>query len=294
MRPDPPPARRLPGAVKTIAVVVVLLALGGGAAYALAGKLAPKPPRAETTVGGGASPTAQPTVCSATPAAPQPVGQASPSAPPASGQFWVNTPLGVNLRSGASASAAKIATLTQGTVVTVTGQAADAAGNRWASVLVGSQSGWVRSDFIVPTPIKPVTGDSFSLMIPSSYSSLTQGGVTDVHRPAESTLPFLRVQTSTTAGIGIQLPTAIRPDVAALPDHTALIQVWSYTVLERITRMALDACTVPDVRSRPDGGWPYVTSVLVHAPSRTYSFTFFTSTPDDPTVQQVLDSVATS
>lgn len=280
--------------MKTIAVVVVLLGLGGGAAYALAGKLAPKPPRATATVGGGTSPTARPTVCSATPAAPQPVAPASASAAPASGQFWVNTPLGVNLRSGPSASAAKLTTLTQGTLVTVTGQAIDAAGNRWVSVMVGSQSGWVRSDFIVPTPIKPVTGDSFSLMIPSSYSWLTQSGVTDVHRPGEPTLPFLRVQTSTTAGIAVQLPTAIRPDVAALPDHTALIQVWSYTVLKRVTRMALDACTVPDALSRPDGGWPYVTSVLVRAPGRTYSFTFFSSTPDDPIVQQVLDSAATS
>jgi len=56
----------------------------------------------------------------------------------------------------------------------------------------------------------------------------------------------------------------------------------------------LDACTLASAYSRADGGWPYVTSVLVHAPGRSYSFTFFTSTPADPAVQQVLDSVATA
>ena len=38
----------------------------------------------------------------------------------------------------------------------------------------------------------------------------------------------------------------------------------------------------------------YITSVLVHAPGHSYSFTFFTATPADPVVQQVLDSVATA
>jgi hypothetical protein len=186
-----------------------------------------------------------------------------------------------------------VTTLSQGTSVTVTGHAQDGAGNRWDSVTVGSQGGWVRDDFLVFTAIKPLSGDGFSLMIPADYAWMAQSGITDVSRPGEAALPFLRIQTSTGDTIGVQLPAVLRSDVPAISDHTALIQVWSYTVLERVTRAALDACKVPDAYSRQDGGWPYLTSVLVKAAGRGYSFTFLTSMPADPVVQQVLDSIAT-
>jgi hypothetical protein len=293
MTPQPSFLQRLPRTVQSVAVIIVLLAVGGGAAFLLSGKLAPKPSQPSTSVSGDkASPTPRQTDCTAAPAAPQPVTQPTAGAAPIPGPYWVNTPLGVNLRSGPSATAAKVTTLSQGTALQVTGQSSDAAGNRWDSVSVGSQAGWIRSDFVVPTAIKPVSGTGFSLMIPSGYSWVTTSGVTDVTRPGAD-LPFLRVQTSTTDTLGVQLPASVRPDVAARPDHTALIQVWDYTVLKRVTRVALNACTVPYAASRPDSGWPYLTSVLVQAKGRVVSFAFFTSTPDDPVVQQVLDSVAT-
>jgi len=292
---SPTPAGRLPGALKTAAAVVLLIGIGGGAAYVLAGKLAHGTPPAATAPGGSAaSATPSPTPCGATPPSPRPVTQPAPSSPPANGPAWVNTPLGVNLRSAPSAGASKVSTLTQGTALTVTGRAVDSSGNRWDSASVGSQSGWVRDDFLVFSAVKPVGGEGFSLMIPQADTWMTQNGITDVSRPDDPTLPFLRIQTSTTDTLGVQFPAHFRSDVPAISDHTALIQVWSYTVLERVTRAPLDACTLASAYSRADGGWPYVTSVLVHAPGRSYSFTFFTSTPADPAVQQVLDSVATA
>jgi uncharacterized protein YgiM (DUF1202 family) len=286
------PRPRFPGAVKTAAVVILLMAIGGGAAYAIAGKLAPRTPVTSSSVP-AATPTPSATACSAPPPSPRPVVQLTGTPPPSAGTGWVNNPLGVNLRSSPSASAGKVTTLSQGTSVRVTGQTADASGNHWDSVSTGSQSGWVRDDLLVFSAIKPVSGEGFSLMIPSDDTWTTQSGITDVSRPGDPLLPFLRIQTSTTDTLGVQLPTVLRSDVPAISDHTAVIQVWSYTVLERVTRAALDACQVKEAYSRPDGGWPYVTSVLVHAPGRSYSFTFFTATPADPAVQQVLDSVAT-
>jgi hypothetical protein len=121
---------------------------------------------------------------------------------------------------------------------------------------------------------------------PSSDASLTT-----VTKTGDD-VPFLILQTSTTNTLTVQLPAAVRADLAPVADHSATIQVWSYTVNEQVARVALDTCKVTSAWARPDLGWPYTTSVYVHTSGRNYEFTFLTPDANDAIVTQVLNSVA--
>jgi hypothetical protein len=283
----------MPGVAKSAAAIVALMALGGGAAFLVLGRLAPPPAARVSATPSPSLPSA--VSCSATPAPPAPLPAATPSSAAFPASYWVNDPLGVNLRSGPSASSSKLSTLTQGTQMNATSQTTDSSGNRWDNVTTGGQTGWVRADFIVPIAIHPAGGDGFSLMLPAGYSvKSSQATIIDFQGPVDRTLPFLRAQTANKGGIGVQLPDVVRADVPARTDHTKVIQVWSYTAVEQVSRVALDACKAQGVQNRVDHGWPFMTSVIVQAPSRSYAFTFFSSQPDDPIVDQVLNSVAMS
>jgi len=123
---------------------------------------------------------------------------------------------------------------------------------------------------------------------PSSDASLTS-----VTQPGDD-VPFLVLQTSTSNTLTVQLPTSVRADLAPVADHSATIQVWSYTVNEQVARVALDTCKVTSAWARPDQGWPYTTSIYIHTSGRNYEFTFFSPDPNDAIVTQVLNSVALS
>ena len=92
----------------------------------------------------------------------------------------------------------------------------------------------------------------------------------------------------------MQLPPTVRADLAPVADHSASIQVWSYTVTEQVSRVALDTCKVTSAWARPDQGWPYTSSVYIHTTARNYLFTFLTPDASSMLVKQVLDSVALS
>ena len=180
--------------------LIPLMVIGAVAAFLLAGPLtsfykthavASRPqPSASSTVDPHASPTtcpaslpmpsAKPSVASSTPALPFPV--------------WVNDPLGVNLRSAASASSARLATLTQGTQATADGRAPDASGNTWYHVTLGTQGGWVRSDFVVTTALHAASGSGWSLMLPQGYqlAPSSNASLTTVTKTGDD-LPFLRL-----------------------------------------------------------------------------------------------------
>jgi len=228
-----------------------------------------------------------------------PAAIVSPAVAPFPHTVWVNTPLGVNVRSAASANSSLIATLSQGTQASADSQVTDAAGNPWYHVSIGSKSGWLRADFMTASPVQPASMTGLSLMLPTDYSLWTA-----VALPSDPALaytkrtgddvPFLTIQASPANPMVVQLPSGIRPDINAVIDHNATIQVWNYTVVKHVSRVAIDSCKVTSAWARPDQGWPYLTEVYVHTALRNYDFSFITSDPNSPLVSQVLDSIALS
>ena len=220
----------------------------------------------------------------------------TPSTPALPFPIWVNDPLGVNLRSAASTSSTRLATLSQGTQATADGRAPDAAGNTWYHVTLGTQAGWVRSDFVVATALHAASGFGWSLMLPQGYqvAASSTATLTTVTKTGDD-LPFLVLQTTTSDTLTVQLSGLLRPDIAPVADHTAAIAVWSVNpVTEQVSRVALDTCKVTSAWARPDQGWPYMTAVYVHTKGRNYQFSFFTADANSSMVKQVLDSVALS
>jgi hypothetical protein len=282
--------------------LIPLIAIGAAAAFLLAGPLtslyksnavASRPlPSATATIDLHASPTSCPA------SLPMPKSPGTVSAPPVPTlpfPIWVNDPLGVHLRSAASTSSSVLATLSQGTQATADQRAPDASGNTWDHVTLGSQAGWVRSDFVVATPLHAASGFGWSLMLPQSYQAApsSDASLTTVTRSSDD-VPFLILQTSTTDTLTVQLPATVRADLTPVADHRATIQVWNYTVNEQVSRIALDSCKVTSAWARPDQGWPYMTSVFVHTSGRNYRFTFLTPDANSAVVTQVLNSIALS
>jgi hypothetical protein len=276
------------------------MAIGALAAFFLAGPLtslyksnavASRPQPSAT-----ATPNASPTSCPASLPMPKTAGS-----PPATAALslpfpvWVNDPLGVHLRTAPSTSSVVVSTLTQGTQANATSRVTDASGHVWYHVTIGAQSGWVRSDFVATTPLQPASGTGWSLLLPQGYTVAagSDSSLTNVIKSGDD-LPFLIIQSTTSGTLTVQLPGLIRPDIAPAADHSATIQVWNYTVTEQVSRVALDSCKVMSAWARPDQGWPYETSVYVHATNRNYEFTFFSPDPNSALVNQVLNSIALS
>ncbi len=283
--------------------LIPLMAIGAVAAFLLAGPLtslykthavASRPqPSASATVDPHASPTSCPASLPMPKSAPT---VTPPSVPALPFPIWVNDPLGVNLRSSASVSSTRLATLSQGTQATADGRAPDASGNTWYHVTLGSQAGWVRTDFVVTTPLHSASGVGWSLMLAQGYqvAASSDPSLTTISKSGDD-LPFLILQTSTSDVLTVQLPAQLRADMAPVADHNTTIQVWNYSPLtEHVSRVALDACKVTSAWARPDQGWPFMSSVSVHTKVRNYQFSFFTADPNSVVVKQVLDSVALS
>src|SRR5256885_614872 len=280
--------------------LIPLMAIGAAAAFLLAGPLtslyksnavASRPqPSASATIDPHASPTSCPASLPMPKSAPTATTPTTPGLP---FPVWVNDPLGVNLRASASASSARLATLTQGTQATADQRAPDAAGNVWYRVKLGSQSGWVRSDFVVTTPLHGASGSGWSLMLPQGYTVAPSStpSLTTITRSGDD-LPFLILQTTTSDTLTVELPGQLRADQAPVADHNATIQVWSYTVAEHVSRVALDTCKVTSAWARADQGWPFMTAVYIHTSARNYQFSSFSADSNAPVVKQVLDSIA--
>lgn len=282
--------------------LIPLMAIGAVAAFLLAGPLTSLyksnavASRPQPSPSGTIDPHASPTSCPASLPQPSSPGTAPVATAPALPfPIWVNDPLGVNLRSAASASSTRLATLTQGTQATADRRAPDASGNIWYHVTLGTQSGWVRSDFVVTTPLHAASGFGWSLMLPQGYlmAPSSDASLTTVNKSGDD-LPFLVVQTTTSSTLTVQLPGMLRADIAPVIDHSGTIQVWSYTVNEQVARVALDTCKVMSAWARADRGWPYMTSVYIHTSGRNYELTFFSPDANSALVTQVLNSVALS
>jgi|GEM_PF-2700068 len=282
--------------------LIPLMAIGAAAAFLLAGPLSSLykthavAGRPQTSPSGTIDPHASPTSCPASLPIPKSATTTTPSVPSLPFGIWVNDPLGVNLRSAASTSSTRLATLSQGTQATADGRAPDASGNTWYHLTLGNQAGWVRSDFVATTPLHAASGFGWSLMLPQGYqvAPSSDASLTTVMKSGDD-LPFLVLQTTTSDTLTVQLPGQLRPDITPVPDHTATIGVWSINpVTEQVSRVALDTCKVSSAWARPDQGWPYMTSVYVHTKGRNYQFSFFTPDSNSLLVQQVLNSVALS
>lgn len=209
-------------------------------------------------------------------------------------RIWVNDPLGVNLRAAPDASSERLDTLSQATAATAFERVTDKSGAAWYRVSLPDRdvSGWVMAAFVVTSPVRLAVFDGWQALLPDGYrgKNLTRG-VDEVRGLGEAPYPFLRMRTDFT----YRGPEdGIRWDVRPTFDHSRQVQVWNYTSSQRVWRYALDTCRVPSAATRSDGGWPYVTSVVVRAPQRTYEFIFFTEEPESPLVAQVLASVLIS
>ncbi|HVH64483.1 MAG TPA: SH3 domain-containing protein [Candidatus Acidoferrum sp.] len=278
------------------------MAIGAVAAFLLAGPLtslykthavASRPPSASPTI----DPHASPTSCPASLPMPKSAGTA-PVVNTASLPYpvWVDSPLGVNIRPSPSTTYKAIASLAQGVQANADREATDASGNPWYHVTAGSQSGWVRADFVVATPLHAASGVGWSLMLPQGYqvSPASDASTTTITKSGDD-LPFLVLQTTASGTLVVQLPGVVRADLAPVADHDANIAVWSYDpVTEHVARVALDTCKLTSAWARADQGWPYMTSVYIHTSARNYEFTFFSPDPSSALVKQVLDSVALS
>ncbi|HET9848857.1 MAG TPA: SH3 domain-containing protein [Candidatus Dormibacteraeota bacterium] len=279
------------------------MAIGALAAFLLVGPLfalyksnavASRPPQPSPSA--TVDPHASPTSCPASLPMPTSPGTApAVNSPTLPYPVWVNNPLGVNLRPSPSTTYKPIATLTQGTQANADRQTADGSGNVWYHVSVGSQAGWVRADFVVATPLHAASGVGWSLMLPQGYqvSPSSDASTTTITKTGDD-LPFLVLQSTTSGTLTVQLPALVRSDLGPTNDHAGTIQVWSYTVNEAVSRIALDTCKVASAWARSDQGWPYMTQVYLHTSGRNYQFTFFSPDPNSALVKQVLDSVALS
>src|SRR5947209_2263113 len=282
--------------------LIPLMVIGAVAAFLLAGPLfslykstavASRPPHASPS--GSIDPHASPTTCPASLPMPKSPGTVPLAAPALPFPVWVNDPLGVHLRTAASAASAVVTTLNQGTQATADRQSPDSAGNLWYHITLGATAGWLRSDFVVTTPLHPASGPGWSLMLPQGYASTPSAdpSLTTVIKSGDD-LPFLIVQATSGSTLTVQLPGSLRADLAPIADHTSTIQVWNYTVTEHVARVALDTCKIMSAWARPDQGWPYETSVYVHTSGRSYEFTFFSPDPNSGLASQVLNSIALS
>ena len=281
--------------------LIPLVVLGALAAFLLVGPLASlyntraaasRPQPSATT-----QPTVQPspTTCPRSLPTPQHEPAVLPAQPPSLPfSVWVNDPLGVNLRATASKTGTLVRTLNQGTQASADRQVLDSAGARWYRVTIGSQSGWLRADFVVNHSISVMSGTGWSLMLPDTFQGRVISASLSEAAAGGDAVPFLRAQTGGLDTVSADLPAVINPNITPVIDHTKLVQVWSYTVLERVSRAPLDSCKVPGAGARQDGGWPYVTSVVAKSSVRAYSFTFFTQEPSSTIVEQVIASIALS
>jgi len=142
--------------------------------------------------------------------------------------------------------------------------------------------------------ISVMSGTGWSLMLPDTFQGRVISASLSEAAAGGDAVPFLRAQTGGLDTVSADLPAVINPNITPVIDHTKLVQVWSYTVLERVSRAPLDSCKVPGAGARQDGGWPYVTSVVAKSSVRAYSFTFFTQEPSSTIVEQVIASIALS
>lgn len=284
--------------------LIPLLVIGAVAAFLLVGPLTSlfktpavaSRPQPTATVDAHPSPTSCP---ASLPMPKSATAIVSPSVAPFPHAVWVNTPLGVNLRSAAAANSSLVSTLSQGTQATTDSRVTDAGGNPWYHVSIGGKSGWLRADFMAASPLQPASMTGVSLMLPTGYSLSTAVALGSepalaYTRRAGDEVPFLTIQASPANPMVVQLPSGVRPDINAVVDHNATIQVWNYTVVKHVSRVAIDTCKVTSAWARPDQGWPYLTEVYVHTAQRNYDFSFITSDPNSPLVSQVLDSIALS
>jgi hypothetical protein len=281
--------------------LIPLMAIGAVAAFLLAGPLTSLykthavASRPQPSASASIDPHPSPTSCPASlPIPAKEFTTISGPIPFLPASIWINDPLGVHLRSAPTTSSATIATLAQGIQVTADRVGTDASHADWYHVTTANQSGWVSSDLVSVTPIHLATSTGWSLMVPQEdLASSTDPSITTFAKAGDQ-VPFLIVQSSTGSTLTVQLPAALRADLAPVGDQTKVVQVWNYTVVKHEARVALDTCTVRSAWARPDQGWPVMTSVFVHTAQRDYRFTLFASGRNDLIVNQVLNSVSLS
>jgi hypothetical protein len=281
--------------------LIPLVVLGALAAFLLVGPLASlyntRAAASRPQPSASAHPSAQPSPTSCPASLPTP--KQEPAVLPAPSptlpfSVWVNDPLGVNLRTTPSKSGTLVRTLNQGTQASADRQVTDGSAARWYHVTIGSQSGWLRADFVVSHSISVMSGNGWSLMLPDTYQGRVISASLSEASASGDAVPFLRAQTSGLDTVSADLPAVINPNITPIPDHTKVVQVWSYTVLERVSRAPIDTCKVAGAGARQDAGWPYMTSVVAKSTVRAYSFTFFTQEPNSAIVEQVIESIALS
>jgi hypothetical protein len=186
-------------------------------------------------------------------------------------RVWVNTPLGANVRADHDAGATRVALVRQAGALRVERGWPDQ-NPQWYQVSAEDFKGWILRTLVVDVAIQR-TGASelVSLALPDGlYSSSTRSDYTVRTGPQPTDPVFLRVRR---AASDAELPVT-DPGVI---DHEQVVEVWSFTGLERVYR-------------RPDGTAYYVIRVPGEGGSR-YLLEFFDRSTSSARVQHVLDSM---
>lgn len=126
------------------------------------------------------TPTAKPTPQPTPKPTPKPTPTATPK-PPVAKPVVMQTTAALNLRKGASTSAARITTLAKGTKVTIS-----ASSGAWRKVTVGSRTGWVDSRFLTSVPAAkpkpPATAPAKTTMQTTASLNLRASASTSARR----------------------------------------------------------------------------------------------------------------
>lgn len=229
------------------------------------------------------------------------VGLTRPT-PPATGPvtaIWVNTPLGVNVRTAPSVNSQRLGALAQGTRAAVIGQQTGADGALWYHVQPSGQpTGWVHGNYVVTMPIHTATtGEGWSLMLPDRFTvTRSSPGTAEVRKGQDETVPFLELAVTAvgTPSVPAPAPVELRHDVPWVADHTVPVTVWDSQLTLTVSRAAVDTCLLPGAVNRADGGWAWVSALSAASSSHIYSFLFISDQADDPLITQVLASITLS
>jgi hypothetical protein len=199
-------------------------------------------------------------------------------------QLWVHVSDGVNLRTAAGITSARIETLRQGTVLAVDVQQRAADGSTWDHVKAPDGStGWVSDRYVVSYSIHPASAGPVTLWVPVEYTLQTVGvGVAQIQRQGLSIDLLATIASTPIDGPMPQQspPPGYAGRTAWVYDHAEGVLVGDHSASDSIYRVLNVYCTAT------------VHEITLTTAKYHYDFVFFTDQKTAHVVREVLDSAA--
>jgi Bacterial SH3 domain len=198
---------------------------------------------------------------------------------------WIHASDGVNVRSAASSTAARLTTLPTGTALVLQAQQAGSDGGTWYRIhLADGRNGWLSGGFTTNYPISPASTDSLKIWLPHGYAFQTAAPGMAEARYAGAPLALLYVQ----SGPKDQAPMEM---TMPMPASVPLRSTWREGSQGRVLVGDLPAVDRVFSITLVGGGCPAVVhEVRVSTASRYYIFRFLLDEPSSAVVAQALDS----